>query len=516
MSLQSESVLDLAQTVIAALDLSRAIADETRDGIRDIPSRSAEAALEAHVVDYEQRLRSELSQPFSVETAEIVWSPKARLRHRPLAVPGFRDRVLLRALANLVHESLPDFEREDVSFEDFNLRPLAAGDRNGWVLSADVASCFQYTDHSLVAERIVRATARADVADAVIATLRGLMDRSFGLPQGPVGSFQFADLILGPVQWRMNEAGFETARYADDFRISCSSATAAEQALERLQSELYAVGWTLNESKTRIRRLQTYADLLLKEKGLPHSIAGINLTSKEMQAVDPYLGVPPVEEEPRPRRVTKATKKSAGMKLLDAALAPTRPQRLNPEGSQRVLARHGLALLAAAGAADALERGPHLVRSDPSLARIWAEYAVRVGAKSQVAVLEAVERLYRRHEETSPWVLAWIAQPLLRLRIDPPSELREDLVAFVRRYDAPSTCRGRALLALAATGNCDDETLTAFLESRSSASSCDAAAASALVLGPDPQRLKAAMSRGYVERCVVEKVLEDPEDTSWL
>ena len=73
-----------------------------------------------------------------------------------------------------------------------------------------------------------------------------------------------------------------------------------------------------------------------------------------------------------------------------------------------------------------------------------------------------------------------------------------------------------ALLALAASGSCDEEALVTFLESRGSPSNADAAAASALVLAADSKRLKAVMTGSYVERCVVEKILEEPEDTSWL
>jgi len=223
------SQVDIPTRLLEEFDLERAAAQEIEAGVPDLPSRSAEHAVRGAVGDYAERLRAEFARPFSLTAAEIVWAPKARLRHRPIAMLDFSDRVLLTSLSQLISTALPDYEGAQPTYAEFLFAPLRGSE--AWVLSADVASFFQYVDHALVADRIIATTARADVAQVTSSLLGGAMDRTFGLPQGLSGSRVLANLAIAPVEWRLADAGLNATRHVDDVRIACGSATEGAHAL---------------------------------------------------------------------------------------------------------------------------------------------------------------------------------------------------------------------------------------------------------------------------------------------
>ena len=90
----------------------------------------------------------------------------------------------------------------------------------------------------------MRRKTAAEVADGNILRLveafltAGVMENgvykptTIGTPQGGVVSPLLANIVLNHLDWRLHEAGFRFARYADDFVVVCQDRRQAQEALE--------------------------------------------------------------------------------------------------------------------------------------------------------------------------------------------------------------------------------------------------------------------------------------------
>ena len=61
---------------------------------------------------------------------------------------------------------------------------------------------------------------------------------TIGTPQGGVISPLLANIVLNRLDWRLHEAGYRFARYADDFVVVCQSHRQAQEALTLVQQVL--------------------------------------------------------------------------------------------------------------------------------------------------------------------------------------------------------------------------------------------------------------------------------------
>ena len=128
------------------------------------------------------------------------------------------------------------------------------------VLDADIQGFFDNLSHS-----VIMAAVAAEVADGNILRLverfltAGVMEdgvfkpTTIGTPQGGVISPLLANIVLNHLDWRLHEAGFRFARYADDFVVVCQDRRQAQEALELVQRVLQSdLGLSLSPEKTEI------------------------------------------------------------------------------------------------------------------------------------------------------------------------------------------------------------------------------------------------------------------------
>ncbi len=198
---------------------------------------------------------------------EFVWVPRSGPGFRPVPYLAFGDRTVFSALVNLVGTALADDasrlglrslnEKEDEPRSDFERQPL---DESGapFVVLADVASCYEYVDHQLLAKDIVELTADIESAEALNGFLTRLMGREFGLPQGPRPSDVMAEIYLSTVDQELRRAGAEIWRSNDDYLLGASSGREALLLLRDLEAGLRRRGLVLNHQKSRIVERETY------------------------------------------------------------------------------------------------------------------------------------------------------------------------------------------------------------------------------------------------------------------
>jgi len=187
---------------------------------------------------------------------------------RPLGIPVVRDRVAQEVIRRLL---APIFEPQfhDASFGFIPRRNChqaiqrvlelhRQGDRV--VLDADIQGFFDHIPHTVIMAAVAEEVADGNILRLVEKFLTaGVMENgvfkptTVGTPQGGVISPLLANIVLSHLDWKLHEAGFRFARYADDFVVVCQTKEQAQEAWELVQQVLEAdLGLTLSPAKTKV------------------------------------------------------------------------------------------------------------------------------------------------------------------------------------------------------------------------------------------------------------------------
>ena len=225
-----------------------------------------EASLEANLERMHQELKEGTYTPQPVRAHRI---PKAGQpgAYRTLGIPTIYDRVVQQAILNRLEPIFePVFDAASFGYRKGRStrdalrkvwRELNAG--STWVLDADLKDFFGSVDHDKLL-----ALVQQRVSDGrVLGLLRQMLKAgrvadgkreatTHGTPQGGVISPLLSNILLTPFDREMRLRGYRLARYADDWVITCSSASEARKALAVAEKLLTTLGVTLNLKKTRI------------------------------------------------------------------------------------------------------------------------------------------------------------------------------------------------------------------------------------------------------------------------
>ena len=198
---------------------------------------------------------------------------------RPLGIPCLADRVVMAA-AKIVLEPIfeADFLPTSYGFRPGlsahhaleTVRQTATWRGKGWVLDADIQSCFDEIDsHALLCQierrvcdrrmlKLLRAWLRAGVFEGgIVSAIEA------GTPQGSPISPLLANIALHTLDeaWAGGAQRLgELVRYCDDFVVLCATREQAEQARELVAAILDVVGLRLHPEKTRVAHLARGAE----------------------------------------------------------------------------------------------------------------------------------------------------------------------------------------------------------------------------------------------------------------
>jgi RNA-directed DNA polymerase len=221
-----------------------------------------------------------------------VFIPKPDGRLRPLGVAALEDKVLQRALVEVLNAI---YETDFLGFS-YGFRPgrsphhaldaLAAGivgKKVNWVLDADISDYFSSLDHQWlerflehrIADKRVLRLIQKWLAAGVIenGSLTAFED---GVPQGASASPLLANVYLHYVfdlwahQWRTRHAHGDVVitRFADDFVVGFEHHEDAERFWADLRDRLAKFGLELNAEKTRLIEFGRHAARDRKGRGL--------------------------------------------------------------------------------------------------------------------------------------------------------------------------------------------------------------------------------------------------------
>jgi len=267
----------------------KALRREAAPGVDGMTWEAYAADLEGNLQELHDRLHR---GAYRAKPSRRVFIRKADGRQRPLGVASLEDKILQRALVevlNAIYE--PDFLgfsygcRPGRSQHDA-LDALEVGIERrkvNWVLDADVRDFYGGLDHGWMEKFVEHRIADKRVLRLIQLWLKaGVVEDGkwsggeAGTPQGAVVSPLLANVYLHYVfdqwaeQWRRRQATGEViiVRYVDDFVAGFQHRTDAERFLAELSQRLARFGLELKAEKTRLIEFGRYAAQRRQERGL--------------------------------------------------------------------------------------------------------------------------------------------------------------------------------------------------------------------------------------------------------
>lgn len=257
-------------------------------GVDGISLEEYEQGLEARLTSLLGRLHRETYRP---QPSRRRWIPKGDGRERPLGIPAIEDKVVQRALSDVLTEV---YEEE---FYDFSygfrpgrgchdaLRGLGrhiAQDRVNWVVEADIKGFFDNVDHEWLLKMVALRVSDERVLRLIRCMLEaGVMEggnrleTEKGTPQGGVISPLLANIYLhyalddwfAKVVKRDCQGEAYLVRYADDFVACFQYETDARRFRTALDGRLGKFQLEVEPSKTRILRFGRFAKRDVERRG---------------------------------------------------------------------------------------------------------------------------------------------------------------------------------------------------------------------------------------------------------
>lgn len=341
---------------------------------------------------------------------------------RPVPIWSIPDRIIYRALVNVLLSDEPPLDRSTEAYLEFVRAPHTyseAVSKQGktdvdalffylfdspfeYVVKSDIAAFYQYVDHAILGSELLLKGQDYEVVDALMQLLQEVQGRSYGLPQLLEPSDRLSEVYIDRVERALIRDGFHVWRYNDDFRVGCTGYPEALNALEKLDSAARDNGLIISESKTFTYRYGTY---VMNHLGLTVTADKKVISGDEVEdVVGDYTDEFGLDDLERAMQIISGAQPDADQPFINLREARSEHTRL---------LRRALNGLAAAGSADAVPHVKRLLEYIPSLTPTLIRYLVLVSdaASDEVdAVLDAIYQESSLNEWQKIWVLHGLSE----------------------------------------------------------------------------------------------------------
>ena len=294
-------------TVDRLREAYRAIRPGAAPGVDGVTWRDYGSDLEANLRDLHARVHR---GAYRARPSRRVFIPKADGRSRPLGVVALEDKVLQRAVAEVLNAI---YEQDFVGFS-YGFRPgrsphhaldaLTVGitrKKVNYVLDADIRDYFSRLDHSWLVKFLEHRIADKRVLRLIQRWLKAgvIEDGEWsqtleGTPQGASISTLLANVYLHYVfdlwvhQWRSRHARGDmvVVRFADDFVVGFEHRDDAERFRAELRERFASFGLELHEGKSRLIEFGRFAAQHRARRGDPKPETFVFLGFTHICAVD--------------------------------------------------------------------------------------------------------------------------------------------------------------------------------------------------------------------------------------
>lgn len=260
----------LIDKVYATLNLYTAARKVTgKKKAAGVDGQSCEAFEEHLLVETRQLsddIKAQTYRPHAVRRVHIP-KPGKPNETRPLGIPTVRDRVVQRALVNVIepildhqfHERSFGFRHQRSAHDALRIVEQKLQEGYVYVVDADLKGYFD----TIPKDRLLTLVKEHISDSRILKLIKLFLDQNIleelhewtpitGVPQGAVLSPVLSNLYLNPLDHEVAAAGFEMVRYADDFVVLCRSKQEAETALQLITDWVEQAGLLLHPTKTKI------------------------------------------------------------------------------------------------------------------------------------------------------------------------------------------------------------------------------------------------------------------------
>lgn len=247
-------MLTVGSQLVSRLNLNAMIEQAAEEGIEHFPPLASDECIAHSSETIVKYLAAKLDQGYVVP-GEIIGYPRRRFGIRPVAISSLAGRSLYRALTTKVAKTLPEPSRGDDNWKRHKIFGLTS--EAEYAIETDIASCYEYIDHSILLEELVLQSMDAVTATAIVSYLTELHGRQFGLPQLSQQSDLLADTYLDILARKLRRDGLEVSRFADDFRIMVKKHGDTNRIIERFADYARELGLVPSTEKTNYVRRET-------------------------------------------------------------------------------------------------------------------------------------------------------------------------------------------------------------------------------------------------------------------
>jgi hypothetical protein len=399
--------------LVSAESVRHALDEELDAPSRLLPASPVAPALMERRDDVADWAYRQLCGSFVPAPQVVVAVSKARHGIRPVAIWDLPSRLLYGALVDRLAPSLAGQERPAGSWRAFQQQPLETSGK--YVVAADIASCYEFIDHGLLAQELLVQAGDYETVTAITSLLRDTSGRIYGLPQQSASSDILADVFLDKLERSLLRHGMAVARYSDDFRLTCESWSDVVRSIETLSAEARQMGMVLNDSKMLTWSRANYVAHLEEADELREEIAGEAQLDLESLEIDEYdgaadFGMPDADLEV-----------FTSMRILERWSEIASSGRVSDD--KRAEHRALLQLLPVAFAAlslsessdsDALRISMQMLRYEQTMTPHIGRFLI--SQSNGRAIFSAFDQLLKRDAYLTGWQAWWLQQPLARIR----------------------------------------------------------------------------------------------------